>query len=230
MNVVYAATRNLYKPLKGAIQSLLDHNENVKVYVLAEDDKLPFEIPCDHEIINVSGQTYFKPTSPNIHTQFTYMSMCRVCTPDLIKDDRVIQLDVDTIVCDSLEPIWEVDLSGKWVGWVREVLGTWKPFGETYYNFGVAVLNLAQMREDGFVEKMVEELNTKYYLYIDQDIMNRYAVPDKCVEIPMRYNECFCCGYTENPAVVHFAGFPDWYENWLLYRYEYVKKYKDKKS
>lgn len=227
MNVVYSATRNLYKPLKGAIRSLLDHNENVKVYVLAEDDKLPFEIPCDHEIINVSGQTYFPATCPNINSQFTYMAMLRVCLADYIKDDRVIQLDVDTIIVDSLEPIWETDLTGKWVAWVEETLGVWKPFGEHYFNFGVAVLNLKQMREDGYTQMAVDELNSKYYLYIDQDVLNRFAVPEKCVGLPVRYNECFCCGYTEDPAVVHFAGLSDWYDNWLLYRYEYVKKYKD---
>ena len=81
MNIVYSLSRNLYPYLKGAIRSLLDHNDDVKIYVFAEDDELPFEIPCEHEIINVSGQTYFPPDNPNCKSQFTYMAMMRLATP-----------------------------------------------------------------------------------------------------------------------------------------------------
>ena len=63
MNVIYSGTRNLYPAMRGAILSLLEHNPDAKVYVLAEDDDLPFEIPSEHEIINVSGQGYFPSSS-----------------------------------------------------------------------------------------------------------------------------------------------------------------------
>ena len=227
MNVCYSLTRNLYPYLKGAIRSLLDHNSDVKIYVLAEDDELPFEIPCEHRTINMSGQEYFLADTQNTRSPFTYMAMLRVATPELIPEDRVIQLDIDTIVCDRLEPIWNLDLNGKWLAWCPEHLGVYKPFGEKYYNFGVAVLNLAQMRKDNATEFMVRELNRFYYRFLDQDVMNRFAVPDKTVDLDVRYNECFCCGQTDNPAIVHFAGYPDWYKNPEIPRYEYRARYAD---
>lgn len=226
MNVVYAGTRNLYPAMKGAIRSLLEHNPDAKVYILAEDDAVPFDLPCT--VINVSGQTYFPPDNPNMKSQFTYMAMIRLCTPELIQEDRVIQLDVDTIVCDSLEPIWNIDMTGKWVAWCEEKYGRWKPFGEPYYNFGVAVLNLKQMRESNGVKLMVHELNCNQFPFIDQDVMNLYAVPDRCIDLPSRYNESFCCGYSEHPAIVHYAGYPDWYTNsGSMPRWWYRDKYKD---
>lgn len=226
MNILYSLSRNLYPQLKGAIASLLDHNDSVKIYIMAEDSELPFEIPCEHRILNVSRQQVFTEECPNISSRFTYLAMMRVCTPELIPEDRIIQLDVDTIVCDTLQPIWETDMTGKWVGWVRELKGKWEPFGKPYYNFGVAALNLKQMRQDNTVEFMVKALNSIKTPYIDQDIMNMFAVPDRTVSLDMRYNECFCCGETANPAIVHYAGYKDWAENPDMPRREYLDRYR----
>ena len=227
MTICYSLTRNLYPHLRGSIRSLLEHNPDAKIYVLAEDDELPFEIPCEHKILNMSGQQYFTTDTQNTRSQFTYMAMLRVATPELIPEDRVIQLDVDTIVCDSLKPIWEMDLTRKWIAWCPEHLGVYKPYGPKYYNFGVAVLNLQQLRADNATEFMVRELNRFAYRFLDQDVMNRFAVPDKTVDLPVRYNECFCCGQTDDPAIVHYAGYPDWYCNPDTPRYEYRAKYLD---
>lgn len=225
MNVIYSLTRNLYPFLGITIKSLLEHNKDVKVYVMAEDDELPFEIPCEHEIINMSGQQYFPDTCANIRNNFTYMAMLRACTPEIIKEDKVIQLDVDTIVCDSLQPIWDIDLTDKWVAWCPEHKGIYRPYGPIYYNFGVAVLNLEQMRKDNTVYYMVKALNAQRFNFIDQDVMNLFAVPDKTVDLDVRYNESFCCGYTSNPAIVHYAGYPDWNKNSSVPRYSYYAQY-----
>lgn len=211
MAVVYSLSRNLYPYLRGAIRSLLDHNEDVKIYVLAEDDDVGFDIPCEHQILNMSQQIIFPKDGPNMRSQFTYMAMLRACTAELIPEEKIIQLDIDTIVCDSLRPIWEIDLRGKWVAWAPEIYGHWQPFSHAYYNFGVCVQNLGQLRRDNAVRYMVHELNNFVYTFLDQDVMNRFALPDKSVIMPARFNECFCCGISENPAIVHFAGWPNWY-------------------
>ena len=225
INVVYSLSRNLYPWLRPSVTSLLEHNRDVKIYVFAEDDELPFEIPCEHEILNLSGQDFFPPDGPNMRSQFTYMAMLRVCTPILLTETRAIQLDVDTIVCDSLAPIWETDLEGKWLAWAPETYGQWKPFGPDYYNFGVAVLNLRQLRIDRATDYMVKALNCIQVPFIDQDIMNMFAVPEKSVRMPARFNECFCCGQSGNPAIVHYAGFPDWMTDPATPRREYLERY-----
>ena len=226
MKVIYSGTRNLYPAMRGAVMSLLEHNPDAEVIILAEDDALPWTPPCPHRIINLSGQTWFPPYNPNMRSQFTYMAMCRACTADLIPDERVIQLDVDTIVTDSLRPIWEMDLEGKWVGWCEEVWGQYKPFGPKYYNFGVAVHNLAQQRKDEAPYLLRRALQSRAWPYLDQDVMNCFAGIDFTAELPARYNESFCCGYTEHPAIVHYAGFPDWYTVNQAPRWWLREKYK----
>lgn len=225
MNVIYGATRNLYPYLKGAITSLLEHNKDVTLYILAEDDELPYDLPCKHHVINVSGQTYFKPGSPNWNSIFTYMAMMRICTPEIIRAKKLLWLDVDTIVCDSLQPLWDIDMTGKWIAWCPERCNTYRPFGRMYYNIGVCVLNLQQMRKDGVTPILVDMLNKERFWCTDQCAMNKITPPEKMVEIDVRYNESFCCGYTDNPAIVHYAGVPDWYRNNTMKRLEYRKKY-----
>ena len=230
MRVVYGATRNLYPHLVPAIRSLLDHNDPELIYIMAEDDELPVQLPpARYKIINVSGQQVFNPFGPNANSIFTYMAMMRLCYVVLLDCDKVLQLDVDTIVCDSLAPLWNVDLTGKWFTACEEYLGRWKPYGPKYYNIGVAVFNLAQMRADDCCPTMVQDLNTHKYWCVEQDVLNKYAVPaGKVAPFPgVRYNECFCCGQTPDPAVVHYAGYHDWTTNKRIPRVEYLEKYRD---
>lgn len=225
MIVSYAATRNLYEKMLPSIKSLLDHNDVERIYILCEDDDFPYEIPCDVISINVSGQRIFNDI--NTHTCFTYMSLMRLLLADLTSEERIIYLDCDTIILDDLTPIWTMDMDGKWWGAVEETQGIYHPFGKHYYNAGVSVFNLKQMREDGAVKIMVDDLNRLNYRFPDQDILNKLCVPYKLAPIETRYNESFCCGQTKNPAIIHYAGYGDWWENPRTPRFEYLRRYKD---
>lgn len=228
MTVVYAMTRNLYPHFLPALRSLLEHNSPEKVYILAEDDNLPYDLPDACEVVNVSGQTWFQPDGPNMRSMFTYMAMVRACYAYLFPDlDRVLQLDIDTIVCDDLSPVWETDLTGKWFAACPEYLAHYNPFGnDKYYNIGVCVYNLEQMRRDNIVPALIDVLNNRKMMCVEQDAINLLGVPDKVTDIPVRYNESFCCGTTDNPAVVHYAGQPNWFANKSMPRAAYMDKYR----
>lgn len=232
MIVVYSGTRNLYECMLPAIDSLLEHNKPEKVILLIEDDTFPYELPevCETMNVSVLKNHYFMPNGANMNSVFTYMAMMRICYADLFPQyDKVLQLDVDTIVCDSLEPIWNLDLTGKWFAACPEYLGNYKPFpNEKYYNIGVCVYNLDQMRKDNCLPYMLQTLNYIKLACTEQDVMNMFGVPFKVVDIPKRYNESFCCGYTDEPAIIHFAGFPDWWDNEHIFRRKYLDEHKKK--
>ena len=228
MNVVYALTRNLYPHIVPAVRSLIKYNPKANVYILAEDDALPVELPCKAKVVNVSGQKYFAPGSINWNKQFTYMAMMRATYAELFpRMKKCIQLDIDTIVNDDLTPLWNVDISGKWLAACPEYTGHYKPFGPTYYNIGVAVFNLEQMRKDKIVPEVVHYLNTVSVPYLEQDAFNKFGLEqNKIAPIDVRYNECFCCGYTNNPAIVHYAGIGDWFENKNIGRVEFLERFR----
>lgn len=224
MNIVYAMTRNVYRKILPSLRSLAETNPGAKVYILAEDDALPFETPLPVTVINVTGQKYFPESGPNYHNLFGYINLLKVCYPAILKVQKVIHLDIDTVICGSLAGLWETDVKGKWYAAVQEYKGTYKPFGDTYYNMGVALINLAQLRKDKAMPEMVEYLNTVRQPWADQDAWNRHI--DKAVPLDVRYNESVKTGETDEPVIVHYCSIGDWYENPRVWRAGYLAKYK----
>ena len=225
---VYAGTRNLYEDMVTAAKSLICNSSVEKVYFLIEDDAFPYELPEIIETRNVSGQGFFPKTGANHRTQFTYMSLLRVCYTKLFPElDRILQLDVDTIITDDLTDLWEMDVGDKWLAACPEHLGRWRPYGPKYYNIGVALFNLAQQRKDGIDRVIIRELATHFFRFLEQDAWNYYGVAlNKFADIDVRYNECFATGRTDHPAIVHYAGFPSWMTMPELPRREYLDAYR----
>ena len=227
MNIVYSMTRNVYEWILPSMRSLAEHNPDADVYILAEDDTLPFDLPMPAQIINVSGQEFFKKGSPNYDNMFSYINLLKVVYPQILPLDKVIHLDIDTIVCDSLTGLWDTDLTGKWFGAVQEYKGTFRPFGEKYYNMGISVINLAQMREDGADRLMQDYLNSGKRKWADQDAWNKFGLQeDKIVPLDIRWNENCMTGYTDSPAIVHYCSYRDWWTKRDMPRVELLDKYK----
>lgn len=220
---VYSGTRNLYPDMVTAAKTLVKHSSVDKIYFLIEDDKFTEKLPDIIETINVSGQQYFPKRGANFRTQFPYMSLLRVCYTKILPEsvEKVLQLDVDTIVADDVDELWDVDLEGKWFAAVMEDRSVYKPFGPVYYNIGVAMFNLKQIREDFADDLMIYMLNTQKFPYIDQDVwnMHRYG---KDVQIPGRFNESRVTHISDRPAIVHYAGVKNWQDNEEMDRHEYL--------
>ena len=221
---VYSGTRNLYADMVTAAKTLVKHSSVDKIYFLIEDDKFPEKLPGIIETINVSGQQFFPTRGANFRTSFSYMSLLRVCYTKILPEeiDKVLQLDVDTIVTDNIDELWDVDLTGKWFAAVMEDKSTYKPFGPVYYNIGVAMFNLKQIREDFADDLMIYTLNTRKMPYIDQDAWNMYW--KNAVQIPGRFNESGVTNRSEHPAIVHYAGVKQWQTNVSMKRVEYLNE------
>lgn len=227
INVVYALTANYYHKLLPSLRSLAEHHPDARVFVVAETDELPFESPLKLEVINVSGQTTFPPTGPNYHNMFTYINLLKCCYASLLPVNKVIHLDVDTIVCDSLEEMWKTNVTGKWLAAADEVHGRYKVFGPHYYNAGVMLLNLAQIRKDKIEPEMIQYLNTVKQPWAEQDAWNKFGIErDMIVPLPARFNENRMTEISADPAIVHYCSIHDWYENPRIPRAEYLAKYK----
>lgn len=234
---IYSGSRNLYPHMVTAAKSLIANSSVDRIWFLIEDAVFPYEIPEMIETINVSGQGFFPKNGPNMKTQFTYMALMRVCYTKLLPNtDKVLQLDVDTVCVDDVDALWELDMGEAWFAAVKEppryVNGhrtDYKPWGERYYNIGVAMFNLAQIRKDRIDDFLINALCTERLPYIDQDAWDKYG-NDRCIDIDRRYNESMVTGYTDNPAIVHYAGYGN---GWLdpsfteCPRLEHVRTYRE---
>lgn len=227
MNIVYALTNDFVRKALPSMRSVLAHNPKAKIFLLTDG---PVEIDIPVTVIDVSQQGYFLPGKCiNLPNAFGgVINLLKVCYPELLKVNKVIHLDADAIVCGSLEEMWKTDLSGKWFAAVREDKGRYHPFGPDYYNMGVALINLQQLRKDGIMPAMVEYLNTVRQPFADQDAWNKYAIEqDKAVALPVKYNENFATGKTDEPVIVHYCGIGDWWTNKSMARREYLEAYKE---
>lgn len=108
----------------------------------------------------------------------------RIFLPELLPDlDRILYLDIDTIVVDSLAPLWEIDLGSNYLGAVTNVLQpelSHHPAElalagpEAYFNSGVLLMNLDAMRRDRCGERLYRFAvdHRDEVLWPDQDALN----------------------------------------------------------
>jgi lipopolysaccharide biosynthesis glycosyltransferase len=171
------------------------------------------------------------------------ISWARLALPSLLPDvRRLLYLDADTFVCESLSPLFSLDLEGSIVGAVRNVIqpamyghvadiGIHDP--RTYFNAGVLLIDMDQMREQEIVEGISEYVAThgSRLFWFDQDALN-VALAGRWKVLHPRWNtqnsywtwaqwaedlfgteelnEARCA-----PAILHFEG-PDPYKPWHI--------------
>lgn len=121
-----------------------------------------------------------------VEKESTYLNISiyfRLILPELLPDlDKVIYLDCDTLVCDSLRKLCETDISGYALAGVRDRINDYVrvynrldyPMQEGYVNSGVLLINLRRWREDNAFNKSVTiaRSKSKQLLNHDQDVIN----------------------------------------------------------
>ncbi len=109
---------------------------------------------------------------------------------------KVLNIDCDTIIVDSIEPLWDMDMTGKVFGGMLECINNryrrnvGKYNGDYYMNGGIVFLNLDEVRTGDYERKFTDYI-IKYgssLAYLDQDVLNGVVEQDKMLVLPMRYN------------------------------------------
>jgi lipopolysaccharide biosynthesis glycosyltransferase len=199
--------------------------------------------------VNVAG--HFKNWRLDVYGQFTKETYYRLKIPEIfIGYDKVLYLDADTVVLRDLAELFSINLDGKAVGATRDIvmsgfrqmryrathqsggleadeylsehLGMKHP--EDYFQAGVMVFDLEQLRKSTFSFDVSETINGKSFWFLDQDILN-IVLEGKVKYLDGRWNALFGNGDLENffmrltakdqraffatlkdPSILHFAG------------------------
>lgn len=216
--VAYSGTRNLYYGMVAAYKSLLKHTDVDHVYLLIEDDEFPYELPECVTTINVSYQKAYWQDSPNAMSGFTYMALVRSTYVNMFPWlDKILSLDVDTIVEQDISGLWDIPLDGYYFSAAPEFSKTTPNF--TYTNIGVCMYNLEELR-DGMANAVIAELKTKHHTFLEQDVFNEFC-QGKILPMDGDYNATVFTTHGDNPKIRHYAGYKDWQG------YDLVKKYRN---
>jgi lipopolysaccharide biosynthesis glycosyltransferase len=217
MTVVYASDAKLYGYLPMAIHSLLVHNPDAKVYVFADDDAVD---GLDHPNVTVINShiydSYILPTSPQSQYFLPSATFIRLWIAETLKEDRVLWLDVDTLVDADLTDLWNADLGDNIVAGVPDRYAYRFPeiSHDRYINAGVLLMDLKKWREEGLTELSKMMVNTRQLTYGDQDVIN-YLCDGRILYLGGEYNySAFTLSKDVTvPLIWHFAGHPKLWEH-----------------
>lgn len=119
----------------------------------------------------------------NGYTPYAMLRLLSDQIPSL--PDKMIYLDSDTMCCNNVKELYDVDVEGYDVAMCKDYMGRFwiRP---TYCNSGVLVMNLKRMKENGFFDKWRKMVVEKHMLMPDQTALNKYA---KKKYLPFKFNE-----------------------------------------
>lgn len=109
------------------------------------------------------------------HDHISHMSYARYFIPKYIPEDRVLYLDSDTLVCQSLDSLCSLDLQGYPLAAVPDPSGI-------EFNAGVLVIDNKKWRKEQILEQLIQttqaeqaikEANPDYLFNGDQTVLNK---------------------------------------------------------
>ena len=226
MRIVYACDDNYAALTAVSAVSLLRHNPGAEIILVgcrlaqASIEKVRSRVERfggSFRYVDVSAKID-ELQSMGACPYVSYAVYSRIFIGDLLPDlsGKVLYLDCDTLVVDSIAPIFDVDLRGKPLALApdaahpayKRVISL--PDDKPYYNTGVTLIDLDEWRRRHCTERLMEELKSPHGRNPlgDQDVIVR-VLNDETVELDRRWNflsQYILYNRREKPAIYHFSG------------------------
>ena len=213
MEIVYSSS-DAYASCTGvSLHSLYMHNKDVEVlnvYILSTDIT-----PANKERLHNTAKSFgreltiidakddFVREAERLHLPLlrgAYNTYGRVMLNTWFSHlDKIFVVDSDTMVCGSLKPAWEKEISKYLLAAVPE-MAMYNPYNhqedpeilsaiDMYYNMGICIINLKLWREKDIDKLIYENIQkeTKGFMIADQSIINKY-IGNEIARLPLNYN------------------------------------------
>lgn len=237
--IVYASDENFLPQTYVSIYSVLANRKEdyfIQFYILVPEgcrvtryDNTWGYKQYEIEYIYVSEE-YFQSVDMMIQ-HITKPTYYRLLIPNILKAyDTCIYLDGDTICCNDIYELYNIEIGDNLIAaskgallhfdapYIAKLLKV--PSAESYFNAGVLLMNLKQMRKENMVETFIKE-SSKNYPCQDQDVLNKCCygriklLPLKCnvyanvfVEAKELALQRFTLSEIEeaisNPTIIHY--------------------------
>lgn len=171
--------------------------QNRHLFQELEDENFGVEIICAEKIADYSN---FKKMKYAGHVSST--ALYKFNLPDILPSlDKVLYMDGDIIIRDSLEELFDMDVSEHYVAACKDIgAETWPShYNErlginhsAYFNSGVMLLNLKKLREENIPNRLIEYKKNGINHYMDQDAFN-VVFEEKVRYISFLYNMAISC-------------------------------------
>lgn len=244
MNIAYACDNNFVDVMCVSIMSFNDHNCDANIYILdcgiedANKQKIMKLCSGKNAVFFIDAKKTLDGLNYDLNLdRGSIAAYARLFIGSMlpIELNKVLYLDCDTLITDTLNYLYETDLEGCILGGVRDAFSylNKKVFGlnkgDIFINSGVLLVNLSRYRS-GKIENAVNNLLKKQSVVFqgDQGIMNT-VIHDYIKELPLRFNvQTYLYDFTyeemmmyrkpdnyfnkeevekaiQNPGIVHFS-------------------------
>lgn len=246
MNIVWSSDENYVQHLAVSMLSLMDNNraaEELNCYIIS--NQISDASRCELEKLAarfgrrinwIDFEPFKHRLELNMAWPISISSYARLFLQEMLPPsvDRVLYLDCDTVVCDSLQSLFELDMGDCCVGGVQDfITALLKENVELsadadYINAGILLIDLHAWREYCVLEKFLAYIDSQNgrVIHHDQGVVN-HCLNDRLYILPPRFNamtplftqkyssirtiwgeyytEAIRAEAISNPAIVHFT-------------------------
>lgn len=208
MNILYSSDDNYAQHMGVSIYSLLSHNqeiEDISIYVVDNEISM-----ANREKLQIMAQQFanahleFVPFAQwksklnlNMEWEISLSSYARLFVDGMLPNtvSKVLYVDCDMIICDSLQELWNTNMKDNIVAAVQDAVSmdTKKAVGlkagEKYFNAGLLLIDLAKWRELKIEDHCLDFIkqHSGKVIHHDQGVLNGIFHGQVCV-LPVRYN------------------------------------------
>jgi lipopolysaccharide biosynthesis glycosyltransferase len=207
MNIVYSSDENYVQHMGVSMLSLFKSNQDapqLDVYIIANDisaesrSKLEQLAQPYHRTLHWIDFTPFRNSlTLNMEWPISISSYARLFLPKMLPDScqRVLYLDCDTVICDSLQSLWQTDMQGYSVAAVMDLIApSFKnKIGlmddDIYVNAGILLIDIQRWRDTQILDKFLSYITDcrGRVTHHDQGVIN-HTLNGQIYVLHPRYN------------------------------------------
>ena len=213
---IHVIVSGINQEAKDAITEYVNSNHNKIIFYEVDTDYISKLVLPDNEENYLTGAIYY-----------------RLFFPFLVSEavERLLYMDVDTLVVGDLAGLATLDLAGKPVGAVTDTdmpvrtdLGIYSV--EEYFNSGVLLMDIAMWKAQSISEKalkIIGEQPERIRGYPDQDALNM-ALQDNWYKLTVKYNlmrlyvpnevpKRQFANFLKDQKIIHYNGKKPWFSD-----------------
>lgn len=207
INILYQSSAAYAIPAAVSMCSLFHNNqeiEDIKIWFIdvgmTKEDReglLNLAKRYNREIIFLSGSETDRMLSDAGVKLWSgsYATFYKIFTCCQLEDiDRILYIDADTLILDSIAQLCEYDMEGYacamagsgMTGTIKDYMGL-----KDYYNAGIIYFNLKYWREHNMEKEFIDVIKGDdcfKYTVVGDETLNNYVMRGKIKKLPLRYN------------------------------------------
>jgi len=202
LNVLYTTDSKFFPNMLTSIYSLLENNKDIYINIhiiesnLTKEQKtlldtlLDLYNNCNLNIYNIKYMQKYIDLFNLPKWRNTDIANARLFASEFINEDKVLYLDSDTLIVNSLKDILNVNTNAP-ISAVKEIYvpNHLKDYLNCYYNSGVLYFNYETWNKDNYLQKLYNTLNNikTELIFPDQDLLN-LTINKNINTLDMSYN------------------------------------------